>query len=44
MSKQATKRALAGNEAKAVVRNIRISPIKLNLVAQLIRGANIRIQ
>ena len=26
------------NEARAVVRNIRISPRKLNLVAQLIRG------
>lgn len=38
MSKQAKKRVLATNEAKAVIRNIRISPIKLNLVAQMIRG------
>ena len=38
MSKQATKRVLAANEAKAVIRNIRVSPIKLNLVAQMIRG------
>ena len=28
----------ADNEAKAVVRNLRVSPQKLNLVAQLIRG------
>jgi len=29
---------LAGNEASAVLRNIRISPQKLNLVAETIRG------
>jgi len=28
----------ADNEAKAVARNLRVSPQKLNLVAQLIRG------
>lgn len=38
MSKQATKRALADNEAKVVLRNVRVSPIKLNYVAALIRG------
>ena len=31
----------AGNEAKSIVRNLRISPQKLNLVAQLIRGKKI---
>ena len=38
MSKSATPRAQAENEALAVARNLRISPRKLNLVAQLIRG------
>ena len=38
MSKQARPRALADNEARAVVRTLRISPRKLNLVAGLIRG------
>jgi len=38
MGKPANKRALADNEAKAVGRMIRVSPQKLNLVAQLIRG------
>jgi large subunit ribosomal protein L22 len=38
MSKQARPRSLADTEAKAVVRMLRISPQKLNLVAQLIRG------
>ena len=38
MGKQAAKRALPDNEAKAVLRMVRISPQKLNLVAQLIRG------
>lgn len=38
MSKQATKRALADNEARVVLRNLRTSPIKLNYVAKLIRG------
>lgn len=41
MSKPAKQRSLAANEAKAVVRNLRVSPIKLNLVAQLIRGMNV---
>ncbi|OQW60550.1 MAG: 50S ribosomal protein L22 [Proteobacteria bacterium SG_bin9] len=38
MSKPKRERALAENEAKAVARMLRISPQKLNLVAQLIRG------
>ena len=38
MGKAATPRALPENEAKAVLRMLRVSPQKLNLVAQLIRG------
>jgi large subunit ribosomal protein L22 len=38
MGKKARDRQLADNEAKAVARNIRVSPQKLNLVAALIRG------
>lgn len=38
MSKAKTPRALPDNEAKAVCRMLRISPQKLNLLAQLIRG------
>ena len=38
MSKTATPRRLADNEALAHARAIRTSPRKLNLVAQLIRG------
>ena len=38
MGKAARKRSLADNEASAVLRNIRISPQKLNLVAETIRG------
>ncbi|KAA2234630.1 50S ribosomal protein L22 [Salinarimonas soli] len=41
MSKPATPRALSDQEAKAVLRNIRVSPQKLNLVAQLIRGKKV---
>jgi large subunit ribosomal protein L22 len=41
MGKASTPRALADNEAKAVQRNIRISPQKLNLVAQMIRGKKV---
>ena len=41
MSKSKTPRALPDNEAKAVLRTIRISPQKLNLVAQLIRGKKV---
>ena len=38
MSKSATKRRLSDKEAKVELRNLRISPIKLNYVAKLIRG------
>ena len=38
MSKPKRERALPDNEAKAVARMLRVSPQKLNLVAQLIRG------
>ena len=41
MSKQKTPRALKDNEAKAVTRMLRISPQKLNLLAQLIRGKKV---
>ena len=41
MGKAATPRALPENEAKAVARNLRVSPQKLNLVAQLIRGKKV---
>lgn len=37
MSKEKTPRALAANEAKAVLNNLRTSPIKLNYVAITIR-------
>ena len=38
MGKKAAPRPLAENEAKAVIRNLRTSPQKLNLVAATIRG------
>jgi large subunit ribosomal protein L22 len=38
MSKPATPRRLAENEAKAVARMLRVSPRKLNLIAEMIRG------
>lgn len=38
MGKPQTPRALGDSEAKAVSRNLRVSPRKLNLVAQMIRG------
>lgn len=41
MGKQAKPRALAGNETQAVIRRLRVSPRKLNLVAGLIRGMNV---
>jgi large subunit ribosomal protein L22 len=41
MGKSARERSLAENEAKAVTRTIRISPQKLNLVAQMIRGKKV---
>lgn len=41
MAKQKQPRRLADNEARAKLRMIRISPQKLNLVAQLIRGKKV---
>src|SRR5215213_11878916 len=41
MGKAATPRALPESEAKAVARMLRVSPQKLNLVAQLIRGKKV---
>ena len=41
MGKAAVPRALPDNEAKAVARMLRVSPQKLNLVAQLIRGTKV---
>jgi large subunit ribosomal protein L22 len=41
MSKQAKPRPLGDKEAKAVVHMLRVSPRKLNLLAQLIRGKKV---
>jgi large subunit ribosomal protein L22 len=41
MGKQGRQRSLADNEARAVARNLRVSPQKLNLVAGLIRGKKV---
>lgn len=41
MSKPNNPRALQDNEAKAVLRMLRVSPQKLNLLAQLIRGKKV---
>lgn len=41
MGKPKAPRRLADNEARAVLRTIRVSPQKLNLVAQLIRGKKV---
>lgn len=40
MGKKSTPRALGENEAMAYAKQIRVSPQKLNLVAQMIRGKN----
>lgn len=42
MSKPKTERSLEANEARAIVRNLRISPTKLNLVAEMIRGMKVQ--
>ncbi len=42
MSKQAKPRSLEANEACAILRNVRVSPIKLNLVAEMIRGMKVQ--
>ena len=41
MGKAKRERTIKENEARAVTRNIRVSPQKLNLVAQLIRGKKV---
>jgi large subunit ribosomal protein L22 len=41
MGKRARERDLPDSEAKAVARMLRVSPQKLNLVAQLIRGKKV---
>jgi|SRR5690554_5259528 large subunit ribosomal protein L22 len=41
MGKPKRERRLPENEAKAVARNLRVSPRKLNLVAQMIRGKKV---
>ena len=41
MSKTSNPRRLADNEAKATIRLLRVSPQKLNLLAQLIRGKKV---
>ncbi len=41
MSKPSRPRKLAENEAKAVARTLRVSPQKLNLLAQMIRGKKV---
>jgi large subunit ribosomal protein L22 len=41
MGKARRERALKDNEAQAVLRTIRVSPRKLNLVAQMIRGKKV---
>ena len=42
MSKKKRERTLSDTEAKAVARMLRISPQKLNLLAQLIRGKKVQ--
>ncbi len=41
MGKPSRERSLPDNEAKAIARNLRVSPQKLNLVAGLIRGKKV---
>ena len=41
MGKKKRERVLSDTEAKAVSRNLRVSPQKLNLLAQLIRGKKV---
>jgi large subunit ribosomal protein L22 len=41
MSKKKRERSLTDNEAKAIARMLRVSPQKLNLLAQLIRGKKV---
>jgi large subunit ribosomal protein L22 len=41
MGKRARERTLSDNEAKAIARMLRVSPQKLNLVVQMIRGKKV---
>lgn len=41
MGKAKTERRLADNEAQAIARMVRVSPQKLNLVAEMIRGKKV---
>ncbi len=41
MSKPKRERSLEANEARAILRNVRVSPLKLNLVAEMIRGMKV---
>jgi large subunit ribosomal protein L22 len=41
MGKAKKARILSGSEAQAVTRNLRVSPQKLNLLAQMIRGKKV---
>ena len=41
MGMQSNPRILADSEARSVVRNLRVSPQKLNLVATMIRGLDV---
>ena len=41
MGKQSSPRRDADNEARSVLRNLRVSPQKLNLVATMIRGMDV---
>jgi large subunit ribosomal protein L22 len=41
MGKEGRERSLADNEARAVAKNLRVSPQKLNLVAGMIRGKKV---
>ena len=43
MGKVSAPRALSDSEAKAIANNLRVSPRKLNLVAQLIRGKRVSV-
>jgi len=43
MGKPKRERSLPDNEAKAVARNLRVSPQKLNLVASMIRGKKVNV-
>jgi large subunit ribosomal protein L22 len=41
MGKQANSRTLSDSEAKSVIRNLRVSPQQLNLIAAMIRGVDV---